>query len=177
MKEDQVINTSVINNKKYFPFISIYIIAGTLLTTFLAIETKVEIVIWIGIFIFWLCPFLFQNQFRKGFSQYALIRFSQEKFVIELFNTKTGDLNNRIEEQYSEIKSFKAIDSSKDDTAFIKIVLKNGGSIGYTFLNQGKNVNDTDITEALFFHFNQFHEINVTVQSQAWLDSCSTCRA
>ncbi len=157
MINNQEINTLVINNKNFILFISLYMIVGTLFTSFLAIELKNTIIIWVGIFIFLVLPFIFKNKFRNIFSKKASLLFEESRLTIELFDFKTEDSLIKENIKYSDIKSFRGINSSKDDSAFIKLFLKNGDSVNYTFLNQGKASNETDVIENLFTFINLYN--------------------
>jgi hypothetical protein len=150
MEEVQTIYTSIIKAKRFFIFMLIGISAGTFLTIIVAMRLNSVIIIPIGIFIFWICPtLLFQKNLRKFFTKKATIKFSKEYFSVEIFNRKTEESEYIANNNFSEIISFRAINSTKDDSSFLKINFKNGNKIAYTFLEQHKIGSTTDVTELL----------------------------
>jgi hypothetical protein len=160
MEESQTIYTSIINAKRFFISMLLVIGIGTCLTIIIAIKLHSIIVIPIGIFIFWICPtLLFQKKFRNSFTRKATVKFSSDYFSVEIFNRKTEELEHTDNNRLSEIKSFKAINSTKDDSSFLKINFKNGNKAAYTFLGQGKNDSNTDITNLVV---NYIHSYNST---------------
>lgn len=158
MEESQTIYTSIVNAKRFFISMLLVVGIGTCLTIILAIKLHSIIVIPVGIFIFWICPtVLFQKKFRKFFTRKATVKFDPDYFSVEIFNRKTEELETTDNNDFSEIKSFKIINSAKDDSSFLKINFKNGNNVAYTFLGQGKVGSRTDITELVV---NYIHSYN-----------------
>jgi len=153
------IKSDIINGKRYFLFISLYITLGTLLSMFFAWQLHVFFIVWIGIFIFWICPVLFQNQFRKGFTQNASFNFSDDTLQVEISNRITDELERTDKINYGDVDCFRAIDSSKDDSSFLRINLRNGDSFVYTILGQRKLKTKTNITDVVFKCFNNYNDL------------------
>jgi hypothetical protein len=157
MRPLQIVDTHVIDAKKSLIFIIVYVFGGTLLTIISAVKFHSLLLSLILLFIFWACPFLFQKQFRKYFTRKATVKFCSDYFSVEIFNRKTEKLEHTGNNRFGEIKSFKVINSTKDDSSFLKINFKNGNKAAYTFLGQGKNDSNTDITNLVV---NYIHSYN-----------------
>lgn len=151
------VKSVIINGKKYFLFISLYLTLGTILSTFLACQLHFIFIVWIGIFIFWICPLLFQNQFRKSFTKNASFNFSDDTLQVEILKRGTDDLERTDQINYRDIDCFRAIDSSKDDSSFLRIDLRNGDSFMYTILGQRKLKTKINITDVVFKYFNNYN--------------------
>ncbi len=123
-------------------------------TFYLALELKSFFILAIGTVIIFLSPLIFQKKFRSRFIKKAALRFNSDQLSIDLSNSRTNVIETSADYKYAEINSFKAADSAKDDSAFIKLKLKNGRTIHYTFLEQGEKKGSKDVTEALaeFIH-------------------------
>lgn len=163
MEPLQIVDTHVIDAKKSLIFIIVYVFGGTLLTIISAVKFHSLLLSLILLFIFWLCPFLFKKQFRKFFTRKATVKFSSDYFSVEIFNRKTEELEHTDNNRFGEIESFKAINSTKDDSSFLKINFKNGNKAAYTFLGQGKRDSKTDITNLVV---NYIHSYN-SAQSES----------
>jgi hypothetical protein len=160
MEETNTINTSVLSAKGFFIAMLLVIGIGTCLTIVISIKLHNIILIPVGIFIFWICPtLLFQKKFRNYFTRKATVKFSPEYFSVEIFNRKTNELETIDNNNFSEIKSFKAINSAKDDSSFLKINFKNENKVSYTFLGQGKADRTTDITKLFVNYIHSFNNI------------------
>ena len=137
MEQPQKIDTRIINAKSFFIFMLICMGTGTFLTMLIAMTFRHFAIIIIGIFIFSICPTLiFQKKLRKLFTRRAEVIFCKGSFTVKFYNRKTDELERKDENIFDEIKSFKAINSTKDDSSFLKLVFKNEKSVVYTFLEQ-----------------------------------------
>src|ERR1700760_396908 len=105
------LKTTIINGKSFFLFISAYLILGTLLTMWVAWKLHFFAIVWAGIFIFWVCPFLFQRLFRANFTRSVILSFSENLLIIGVVNKKSNNLEETREIKFSDIQSFRAIDS------------------------------------------------------------------
>ena len=76
---------------------------------------------------------LFIKQWRKMFSQKAIVEFNEDFFSVVLCNRKIEKKN---EYKFSDIISYKTTDSAKDDSSFLKLNFINGSKVYYTFLEQ-----------------------------------------
>lgn len=153
------VKSVIINGKKYFLFISLYITLDILLSIFFAWQLHVFFIVWIGIFIFWICPVVFQNQFGKGFTQDASFNFSDDTLQVKISNRITDELERIDKINYGDVDCFRAIDSSKDDSLFLRINLRNGDSFVYTILRQRKLKTKINITDVVFRYFNNYNEL------------------
>jgi len=161
MEQLQTLETYIINSKRSVTFISIYVFGGTLLTIISTIKFHSLPLSLISLFIFWICPFIFQKQFRSLFTRKATVQFCEKLFSIEIFDRKTGELVSRDENRFEEIKSFKALNSSKDDSSYLKINFKNGSKVAYTFLGQGKTGGETDITKLMVNYVHSYNDSQI----------------
>lgn len=152
------IKTVVINNRRYFFFLLVFTFGIVAIGMFLAMVTLSFVYAAAAIIGAIFTPFIFQKGFRRDFTKTALLRFDHVKFSIDLLNIKTGDLERHNEIRYDEIKYFKAADSAKDDSAFLKLYCRNGQHLLYTFLEQGKGEKSTDIVEVFPKYFQQYNE-------------------
>ena len=116
-------------------------------------------IVWIEIFIFWICPLLFQNQFRKSFIKNANFCFSDEVLNIEILDRETDELERVDKIHYCDVECFRAIDSSKDDSSFLKIIFKNGDYFAYTILGQRKLKTTINITDMVFRYFDSYNDL------------------
>jgi hypothetical protein len=155
--EQLQIETVVINNKNYFTFLLIFFFGGSLLFLLLAIKLSSFIVLGIGIFTIFFSPLIFQRAFRERFSKNAVLRFDSNQFSVDLISRKTGVLDTHDDFKFEEISSFKASDSAKDDSAFVKLFLKDGRTAYYTFLGQGEE-NGKDVIEVLAKFIKAYNE-------------------
>lgn len=166
MEESKTIYTSVINIKHFFVSMLLVVSIGTALTILIAMRFHSEIVIPIGILIFWLGPALFfQNQLRKPFTKKATLNFRNDCISVGIFNKKNGELEQSNKIRFDEIKSFKAMNSTKDDSSFLKINFKNGSKLSYTFLQQSKENTKSSITSlvAEYIHLYNIQNENKTI--------------
>lgn len=156
------IKSVIINGKWYFNFLILYVGLGLSLSMVIGINLHYPIVGWCGLFIFFGCPALFQKQFRRGFTKKVNFNFSDDALEVETLNRITNELEKFDKINYRDIECFKAIDSSKDDSAFLRINLKNGASFVYTLLDQGNpkagNINITDVVFKNFKNYNDLQE-------------------
>jgi|GEM_PF-2358400 Flp pilus assembly protein TadB len=152
--EDLQIDTITINSNKYVIFLIIFSFGSAGASLFLAIELHTFLIAAIGIACIFFGPLIFQKKFRSRFIKKATLRFSNDQLSIDLSNPRTNVMEAHADYKYAHINSFKAADSAKDDSAFIKLKLKNGRTIHYTFLEQGEKKRSKDVTEALaeFIH-------------------------
>ncbi len=146
----QKIECALIDGKKYFAFILSYIVLGTLLSTAIAWKSHQFFFVWIGIGIFWALPVILQKQFQKPFSRQAIFEFSADNLQVHIFS------HNQSEEKYeiafSEIASFRAIESFKDDSAYLKIFLRDGSSFKYNLIGQS-SMEKENVVASIFTYF------------------------
>ncbi len=162
---DTEVRTVVINNKKYAAFIVIFCFGVAGIGMFLSIRTLSFVYGAVGIIAAIFIPFIFEKGFRRDFTKTAILQFGNDKFSIDLLNIRSQQLEQHNEFKYSEIKFFKAADSTKDDSAFLKLYLRDGRFFLYTFLEQGKGNGDMDIVEAFPKYFHGYNE-NQTEENQ-----------
>ncbi len=143
----KTIDTDIITNRKKFTiFVVIFIVGGTALTGYLVHETHSYLILYFGIFAFFLCPFIFQKTFRKNFSQSVSVSFSDNLFSVEFKDSFTDNIVRKDTNRFSEIKYFKTWDSSKNDFSTLKLIFKDGTKVNYTFSGQKNNdICETDI--------------------------------
>ena len=151
------IETVVINNKNYFIFLLIFFFGGGLLSLTLAVALSLFWVGGIGIVGVFFSPLIFQKTFRERFSKNAVLRFDSNHFSVDLISRKTGVLDTHDDFKFEEINSFKASDSAKDDSAFVKLYLNDGRTAYYTFLGQGEE-NGKDVIEVLARFIRSYNE-------------------
>ena len=148
----QKIECAVIDGKKYFAFVLSYIIIGTLLSTAIAWKSHHFFFVWIGLVIFWVFPGIFQKQFQKPFSTQAAFNFSPGNLQVQLFSSRQAGKEYEI--AFSDIASFRAIESFKDDSAYLKLFLRDGSSFKYNLIGQNKKEN---VVELIFAYFNDYN--------------------
>jgi hypothetical protein len=109
MKESRIIETTTINNRSFSVFIFCFMSGGAAISFAIAWWLQVFAVVWVGLFIFFLSPLIFQSRFRRDFISTAVLRFFTDYFEIELSDSKTGITKKVIAYKLSEIKTFNAI--------------------------------------------------------------------
>ncbi len=147
MEMSKTIDTDIITNRKKFTiFVFIFIVGGTALTGYLVHETHSLVILFVGIFTFFGFPFIFQKTFRKNFSQTVSVSFSDNLFSVEFKDSFTDNIVRKDINRFSEIKYFKTWDSSKNDFSTLKLILKDGTKVNYTFSGQkNDDICETDI--------------------------------
>lgn len=151
------IETIVINNSRYFTFLMVCGFGGTALFLTASVLLSSFIIFLIGFVTISLSPLIFSKYLRGLFSKNAILQFENDQFSVDLFNKKSGLLERSDIFTFGQIKSFKAADSEKDDSAFIKLYLNDGRTIYYTFLEQGKGKGD-DVTDVLTYYIKAYNE-------------------
>jgi hypothetical protein len=115
-------------------FFSVAIIGGISLSLILVYVFGLpEIIMWVGIPVFFITPLLFRNQIVKIFTKKATVSFSNDFFSIDLFNIRTGDLEKECQYNFNEIETYKIAESTKDDGCYSKLNFINGTKADYTF--------------------------------------------
>jgi len=150
MNKMDPIDTVIINSQKYALFILLYLILGTALTMYLYWMSREISILFVGFAIFWVCPGVFQKFFRQKFTRKVIIVFSGDSFSIGHLSKETDEIEKKDENRYEEIKSFRALNSSKDDSSFLRVNFRNWNTAKYSFLGQGEGVGQVDITEKVF---------------------------
>jgi hypothetical protein len=157
MEIDKKIETTIVNVKSILLFISIYIFGGTLLFMLLTIKLRIISIAVAGFIIFWICPFIFQKRFRKPFSRRMDVLFGNEFISLNLYDNKSGLVNKEQIIKYDQINAFRIIDSSKDDSSFLKFSFRNGESVTYTFIGQSAFNSSQNVSENLFEYINKYN--------------------
>ena len=156
------INTCVINRMRYAGFLFIFFGGGVLLLMFFSSILDSSYIMYIGLGILAVSLLLFQKKFRDGFTKNAVVDFSNDSIKVELFNRNTNNLEKTDEYKYNAIKSFKAQDSSRDDSCILKLSLEDGSTVLYTFLGQGTAKNQIDIMGLIFTSINSYNDTQDT---------------
>jgi hypothetical protein len=147
MKQTQI-EAILINNKKYSIFLVVFFLGGVGLALGLSIALSSFVIGSIGIFAVFISPVIFGKFLKAAFIKNAMLRFDNDHFSVDQINRKTGIVDIHDDFKYEEIASFKAADSAKDDSAFVKLFLNDGRTAYYTFLEQGK-ADDKDVAKVL----------------------------
>ncbi len=151
MENSTQINAFVINGKKYNAFIFIYLFVGMIALIFLAFALRNYLLIFVSVAIFFGVPTIFEKRIRKPFSKKAQCVFFNDRFVITLYNINNVDTETENMYKYNEIGSFNTSSAPRNDLTSLKIYLKDGSKIGYTFYGQIRN-GKKDIN-GLFFDY------------------------
>jgi hypothetical protein len=150
------IEAYIINAKRYMALIIFILIFGTSIT--IIVGKISQIFILIGIFTFWIGPFLIQKRLKKPFLRKMHLDFAFDKILLKTFDKDGENLEDQLEIYYHQIKSFKTIDSDRDDTSFLKIIIKDGRVIKYSFVGQSNDVKRTDVTQVVKKYILQFNK-------------------
>ena len=111
----------------------------------IAIALKSFFICAIGLIGFFFGPLIFEKKFRGWFSKRATLEFDNDKLSMDLNNRQTGKLIAHYDYEFDKIKFYKAADSAKDDSAFIKLIFNDNSSAYYTFLEQGERAGGKDV--------------------------------
>lgn len=136
MEPTKSTSAQIIRAGAYTGVIAVFIIAGVILTGWLTWVLRMLYLPFLGLAIFFLLPFIFQKQFRSRFVTSAVLKFFPDGFTVELTNPRTGALVRKDENRYNAIKAFKALNSAKDDSSFLKLLFAEGDTVSYTFVGQ-----------------------------------------
>jgi hypothetical protein len=138
-------------------YLVIYYISISVIIVLVALALKNPNFVLAGI-ILWLLPFILQNKFRKPFSKRAAIRFDDNGIFIQV-SKFGGDVIEKTDDNlFADISSFRVMDSSKDDSSFLRLIFKDGTSKKYTFLGQGKSDSKQDVSELTFEYVNNYND-------------------
>lgn len=154
--ESKTIDTFLIKGERYTVFITAYIFIGVTLTAILALLTHIEAIIWIGMALFIVAPGLFANFFRKSFTQQVKLLFADELLYIEKV-----EKYETINIYYGEIQSVRVIDSTKDDSLFLRVFFKDKTSLKFTFVKQSSKYLKVPVSEVLFQFLNSYNKTQV----------------
>lgn len=110
--------------------------------------------VWIGIVIFWAFPVILQKQFQKPFSRQAVFEFSADNLQVQIFSHNQSE--DKYEIAFSEIVSFRALESFKDDSAYLKIFLRDGRSFRYNLSGQS-SVGKENVVASIFTYFKDYN--------------------
>ena len=157
IEEPYKIYSEVINVARYGLFIAAYIVLTTCLVGIISLGFGIPNFSLIGIPIAWLAPLLFEKKAKKMFSRKSIISLFNDYFSVELHDRKTESKEAR-EFRYDEIKSYKVWDSAKDDSTFLKLALKNGGKVSYTFWGQKEGDDENSIVVNLHRCIKSYNE-------------------
>jgi hypothetical protein len=136
-----------INSKNYGLLITAILTFGAIVTVLVGMALSAPLFGFVGLAIFWLGPLFFENSLRKPFTKKVKLYFSDSDISSEIYNIWTNALESKDEVSFSEIKSFKIMNSTKDDSSFLKLNLKNGKKWSYIFIGQKNDDSKTDVTE------------------------------
>ena len=146
MEALKIVETTVVKNvKKFNLFVVIFMFGGVSLTIFAAVKLHYTFVIFLGVFIFVVSPFLFQKRFRKAFSENATVSFFSDYFSIDFKEINTDAIVKTDINRFDQIKFFKIYDSTENDFSSLKLIFSDNTKISYTFSNQRNDGSSTDI--------------------------------
>jgi len=157
MENTTPMNAIVINTKKYAIYILTYMLGGIFLSALFAWKLGHEILLWIGVFVFGICPIIFKRQFRRKFTKKATIKCSVETICINTIDRETEETIESQEFRYSEIESYKAMNSSTENSSLLKLYLKNKEKVSYTFLEQ-KADDISSVINVVSRYFQQYNQ-------------------
>ena len=158
MEPTKTVKTVVINAGSFALLITVFISVGVIVTGLLTWELRMPYLPLIGLAIVFFAPMLFQKKFRSRFIKNALLEFFPDHFTVELTDPRTGSLLRKDENDISKLTSFKALDSAKDDSSFLKLLFADGRRVSYTFLGQGKEDGKDDIIEIVSQYIHAYNE-------------------
>lgn len=144
MNEAEILEVKIINVKKYMILVFFYVIGGSLGLFLLALHLRIPSLMLIGLFAFIILPVVFLKTFRKAFVRNSVISFHDASFSIQLFNRKTEGKEEEHEYHYLDIKSYMTTEQVRDHSSSLKLYLKNGSKVEYTFVEQRYN-NESDV--------------------------------
>jgi hypothetical protein len=169
MEPTKVIETVVIQLKKYVLFLWPYLLGGIGFILFAEIGLRSTVLTIMGIAVFILAPLILNRQFRSGFTKKARLQFFPDHLVIELINKDTDVVERTDDFQFNQIASFRTGDSSRDDSSFISLLLTDGRKFNYSFLEQRRGNPDDDVTpnvEKYIRAYNESHDFDRTIRYQ-----------
>lgn len=138
-----VITTTIITNITSLTLIIISILLGGTalgLWVMFYLHSLIVSIIIIGVSFFF--PAIFMKRIRRNSIEEVTIEFHTDYFSLAFFDRNSYEFRRKDEIKYSEISSLKVIESSKDDSSFIKLYYKTGTKTVYRFLDQiSKNTN------------------------------------
>jgi len=158
MEPSKTVRTTVINARYFASFLVVFIFAGVLLTGFLTLKLRMPYLPFIGVAIVFSAPMVFEKKFRSRFIKNALLEFFPDHFTVELTHPRTGAILRKDENDLNRITSFKALDSVKNDSSFLKLRFADGRSVSYTFLGQGQGDEKDDIIEIVGQYIHAYNE-------------------
>ena len=174
----KTIDTFIFFSMKAFLWVVLSSMAGTFLSIMLVIKFEFpQIVGWIGFFIFFICPIIFNTQIRKIFTRRAIVRFNDNSFSIEILNFKNGDFEKRNEYLFKEIAFYKALRSGKVDSSVLKLSFINKRKQEvYTFLKQEENNNIINTFYAFIKSYNdlQCEDLKITIRPSLFASRMGT---
>jgi hypothetical protein len=157
MEPTKEIETVVIQGKRYLPFLYTYIVVGTALSLYCAFVLHSMPLMYIGLCVTILVPSFFSTQFRRGFTKKARLQFFPDHILIELSDKDTGAIVQSQDFPFADIVSFRTGDSSKDDSSFISLLLRDGRKFNYSFLGQREGDRSDDVTPNLGEHIRAYN--------------------
>ena len=161
------INTLLINRVKYSIFLCIYLGGLILASVLISIDLRTIVPFYFCAGLPIIILLILEKKVRNYFTKKASILLFDDKLTIKLFDRKTDELYNAQEFEFCEINSFRAQDSSKDDSFVLNINLVNGKKFSYIFLGQGMGKGEINFTDVLFNSINNYnrkqeqHKINL----------------
>ncbi|WP_158798768.1 hypothetical protein [Pedobacter sp. L105] len=159
MKEIETLDVKIINVKKYMILVLFYVIGGIYGSIFLALHLRIEVIMFIGFFVFGVLPFIFLKKFRKPFVKKSVITLSKTSILIQIFDNATGDVKEENEYLYQDIKSYFTTEAFRDHSSFLKIYFKDGSNRQYSFVEQKIN-DESDIIYRVKDHVKIYNEDN-----------------
>lgn len=157
MIEDNNYETTVLNAKAYRIFYFTYLFGGMALSAFLTWYLHQITILWGGVILFCVCPILLKKQFRFRFTQSAIILFGKDKMIIELYDIKNDILEEHIEHNYDEIKSYRILEENNE--SYLRLYFKTGDKKSYNF-EEHKSENKGSIVYAFAKQVRWYNEHN-----------------
>jgi hypothetical protein len=152
------LTVKLIKRGKYMLLIIIFFLFGTMLSFYIGMKLHLIIagtsIIALTMFI----PFIFEKRFQKPFVNLAVFNFFDDFFSIDFLDKNDNNIIQRKDViQYSEIRSFRVFDSSKDTSALLSIYLRSGKKLTYDFVEQKLIKGKTEINEVIFAFINNYN--------------------
>ena len=157
MEPTKEIETVVIQLKKYVILLWSYILVGVGLSLWCGLGLHSIPLMFLGLGVSILGPALLSSLFRGGFTKKARLQFFPEHVLIELINKDTDAVERSNDFSFRDVVSFRTGDSSKDDSSFISLLLKDGRKFNYSFLGQRQGDREDDVTPNLEEHIQAYN--------------------
>lgn len=167
MPPNTEIKTSFLKTSKLLLFVLcliIFILVSLLSTLFVINKYRTGfsiIIISVGVILFFILPILFFNKRISLFANKAILILSSDFLKIYTLNKKTLNIKERHEYLYNDIKAFQIAESKANTSSYLKLVLKNGKKIKYSFFEQTDNKQNVLKNVQVFFtSYNEGKSLN-----------------